>query len=172
MNSTQLLATLRSERAKLAALLDAVGIERMHIPGVSGSYATKDVVAHITAYERALVTWLSEAKAGRVYVDSVLDQADLDARNAALYEANQRRSATDIVEAFHETFDELEQCVALLTDEELDNTELTAWFVAPRWGRPQPLWQCIANDSYEHHHQHIPDIERWLAQNASVRDQS
>jgi hypothetical protein len=166
MNKKEFVAILRSERATLERLFDAVGIRRMDIAGVSGFYSTTDVIAHLTAYERALVNWLREANAGRAYVDSVLDQPDLDARNAVVYDASRHSSAADTVRAFHETFDELENCVSLLTDEELINPEVTAWFVVPRWQQQQEVWKCIANDSYEHHAQHIPDIERWLAENA------
>ena len=165
MNKTEFLEVLRSERAKLERLIDAVGTERMDVTGVSGFYSTKDIIVHLTAYEQALVSWLQEAKAGKVYVDEVLDQSDVDIRNAVVYEANKDRNAAAVIQRFARTFDELEKCVSLLTDEELTNAELTAWYVVPRWPRKQALWKCIANDSYEHHQQHIPDIERWLAEN-------
>lgn len=165
MNKPDFFAILRSERAKLEGILDAVGVRRLDRAGVAGFYSTRDVLAHVTAYEGALVKWLSEAQAGRVYIDGVLDQPDLDARNAVVYEASKRDSAADTLRTFRHTFDELEACVSVLTDEELTNPDVTAWFVVPRWQRKQALWKCIANDSYEHHGQHIPDIERWLADN-------
>ena len=168
MNKTEFLLTLRAERTKLEKLLDAVGPSRMGLTGVSGYYSTKDVIAHITAYEHALVRWLQAAKVGRVYGDPILDQPDLNARNAAVYEANQDRRADKIIKAFAKTFDELEECVNQLSDEELTNAELTAWFVVPRWQRKQELWKCIANDSYEHHREHLPEIERWLAEHGST----
>lgn len=166
MDKAQFLATLASERGELERLIDAVGIDRMDEAGVSGSYSTKDVIAHVTAYEQALVRWLKEAKSGRAYVDSVLDQPDLDARNAILYEASKHRSANEIVTTFRTTSDELEECVRLLTDEELTNADVTAWFVVPRWQQKRELWKCIADDSYEHQQEHIPDIERWLVGNS------
>lgn len=168
MDKTQFLAILRTERAAFEELLAAVGRSRMDVAGVSGHYSTKDIVAHLEAYNRALVTGLNEARAGRVYVDPVLDRPDLDARNAVVYEANRTKSAADILTTFRKTWDELEACVEALTDEQRTNAGLTAWFVVPRWQRTQELWKCIANDSYEHHRQHVPDIERWLAEYNSV----
>jgi hypothetical protein len=111
MNKSEFLAILRTERAKLEKLLAAVGISRMDVAGVSGFYSTKDIVAHLAAYDRALVKWLKEARAGRVYMDNVLDQPDLNARNAVVYETNKDRSAADVVEIFRQTLDELEACV-------------------------------------------------------------
>jgi hypothetical protein len=145
MEKTQLLAVLASERDKLERIIDAVGMHKMDEGGVSGSYSTRDVVAHITAYEVALVTWLKEAKAGRVYVDPVLDQPDLDARNAIVHEASKDRSANEIVTSFRTTCDQLEECIRLLTDDELTNADATAWFIVPRWERKQTV-KCIAND--------------------------
>ena len=167
MNKTEFVAILRDERVRFEELLTAVGSARMATAGVSGHWSVKDIVAHVEAYERALVTWLQEAQAGRVYVDPLLDRPDLDVRNAAVYEANRSQEAAEILQTFRQTWDELVAQVELLTEEELTDAGRSAWFVVPRWGRPQSLWQCIANDSYEHHQQHIPDIQRWLAKEAS-----
>jgi hypothetical protein len=167
MNKAEFLAILSSERARLERLIEAVGPARMETPGVSGTYSTKNLLAHLMAYEEALVKWLVQAKAGRVYVDDVLDQPDLDGRNAAVYEANRHRSPGDVVGAFERTFDELQRCVRDLSEQELTDAEMTGWFVVPRWQRKQELWKCIANDSYEHHDQHIPNVERWLSENES-----
>jgi len=167
MDRSQLLTVLKTERARLEKCLAAVGLSRMDIAGVSGSYSTKDILAHLEAYDRALITWLNESRAGRVYIDNILDRPDLDVRNAVVYEANRDRSAADVVFTFFHTLDELEALIESLTDEELTNAELTAWFVVPRWQRGQELWKCIANDSYEHMQQHLPDIERWLAEQGS-----
>jgi len=168
MDKSEFLTILKGERAKFDRLLAEVGTNRLVVAGVSGFYSIKDIVAHLEAYDRALVVWLKEAKAGRTYVDNTLDQPDLNARNRVVYEANKKRSATDVVTTFGQTLDELEACVELLTDDELTNAELTAWFVVPRWQRKQVLWKCIANDSYEHQQQHLSDIENWLAEHGSI----
>jgi hypothetical protein len=108
MNKSQFLAILSAERLRLEELLAAVGLSRMHIAGVSGLYSTKDILAHLEAYDHALVIWLAEACQGRVYVDELLDRPDQDARNAVVYQANRDRSAADILQTFRQTLDELE----------------------------------------------------------------
>lgn len=160
-----MLAALRTERAVLEKYLKVVGVERMHIAGISGFYSAKDILAHLEAYDRALVIWLNEARAGRVYVDPVVDRPDLDARNAIVFAHNKDRSAEDILASFQQTSDDLAAVVERLTDDELNNIEATAWFVTPRWGSARELWRCIANDSYEHYQQHLPDFQRWLDEN-------
>jgi hypothetical protein len=164
MKKAEFLTVLEEEGTLFERLINAVGVSRTEQPGVSGQYSVKDIVVHITAYERALVNWLKDAGAGKVYVDPVLDHPDVDARNSLVYEASKDRAASEVLADFHRTFDELVQCVGTFTEEELNDPESTAWFVFPRWKRKQALWSCIANDSYEHHHQHIPDIRRWLSE--------
>jgi hypothetical protein len=164
MTKAELLATLAAEFAKLEEYVAAVGQDRMAIGGVSGMYSMADLIAHLEAYSRALVTWLAEAQAGRVYVDPVVDLPDLDARNAAIYEANKERGAAEVLARYRQTWDALLRRVESLTEDQLTNEELAAWFVVPRWQRKQPLWKCIANDTYEHHQQHWPDLDSWLAE--------
>jgi uncharacterized damage-inducible protein DinB len=165
MTRDELLAALGAEHVVLEKYLKAVGVDRMHITGISGFYSAKDILAHLEAYDRAIIIWLDEARAGRVYVDPVVDQPDLDARNAIVYARNRDRSAEDILASFRQTSNDLEARVERLTDDELNNVEATAWFVEPRWRSARELWKCIANDSYEHYQQHLPDFQRWLVEN-------
>jgi hypothetical protein len=53
MNSAELLDTMPTERARWEALLIEVGIEQMQEPGAEGQWSIRDIVAHITAYERS-----------------------------------------------------------------------------------------------------------------------
>lgn len=163
MKRNKFLHTLRNERQHFEELLAQVGSEHMEVPGVSGDYSLKDIVAHVTVYERALVQWLDRARVGKVYIDPIVDQRDVHARNAQIYAFNKDRSPEEVLADFKSTYDALEAAVEKLTNEELNDETLTAWFVEPRWGGARPLWQCIALDSYEHHNQHIPDMERWLS---------
>jgi hypothetical protein len=31
------------------------------------------------------------------------------------------------------------------------------------WSQGEPLWEAIAGDTYEHYHEHIAQIQAWLA---------
>lgn len=161
MKKAELISILQDGRDRLISICQSKGPEHMQSPGVSGIYSAKDVLAHVSAYERGLVIWLQEARAGRVYVDPLLDHPDLDYRNARIYLANQDRDPQEVLEDFRRTALELEACVSELGEEELNDPALTAWFVVPRWGQEQALWECIVNDSAEHRGQHLPDLERW-----------
>ena len=52
MTKTRLLDRLRTERAQWEALLTDIDEARMTQPGVEGEWSVKDIVAHVTFYER------------------------------------------------------------------------------------------------------------------------
>ena len=83
-NKSQLLATMRRERAQWNALLAEVGEAQMTEPGVAGAWSVKDIIAHITWYERESFGILQ----ARALVGSELWELSVDQRNAAIFEAN------------------------------------------------------------------------------------
>jgi hypothetical protein len=164
MDKAEFLDTMRWERERWEALLAEVGEPRMEQPGVSGDWSVRDIVAHVIAYERGLVEWLEAASRGESVTFPVLDHPDVDRRNAAILRENEGRSLEDILLESRRVFERLLQVVQALSEEELVDAERTEWYVKPRWGEARALWKCIADDSYQHYHQHMPDIRAWLSQ--------
>lgn len=134
----------------------------MSEPGVSGDWSLKDISAHVTAYERGLVSWLQAAQNGDLLELPDLDHPDLAHRNALIYAANQNRPLRDVLAESEKVFAQLLALVEALSEDQLVNPEGTDWFVVPRWHTSRPLWQCIADDSFRHYQQHVPDIRAWL----------
>jgi hypothetical protein len=164
MNKAGFLSTMRAERERWDALLAEVGEARMERPGVTGDWSVRDVIVHVSAYERGLVEWLEAASRGESVGFPVLDHPDVDYRNAAILRENKGRPLEDILLESRRVFERLLQVVQALSEEELVDPERTEWTVKPRWKEARPLWKCIADDSYKHYHQHIPDIRAWLEQ--------
>ena len=164
MKKTELLQTMRKERADWVATLESVGEARMLLTGVAGSWSVKDIVAHVTAYERWLVVWLKAAARGQLPPASALEDPDVDRRNAWIFAHTCDRSLQDVLAESERVFQQLEAQVARTAETDLVEAHRTAWFVVPYWRESRPLWKCIAGDSYEHYHQHIPTIEAWLAE--------
>ena len=130
--------------------------------GVIGHWSLKDVIAHVTAYERGLVEWLEAARRGESIEFPDLDDPDVDRRNTVIYSQNRDRPWPDLLEESRQVFQRLLELVRGIPEEELVEPDLTEWFVRPRWQEGRPLWKCIADDSYEHYRQHIPDVSGWL----------
>ena len=164
MSKLELLETLRSERERWEALLAEADGPQMEQPGVAGDWSVKDIVAHVTAYERGLVEWLEAALRGESLEFPDLDHPDVDQRNAAIFSENRDRPLRDVLLESRQVFQRLLELIQALPEEELMDPDRTEWFVRPRWNESRPLWKCIADDSYKHYHQHIPGIRAWLDQ--------
>ena len=163
---SEFLTTMQAERLQWETLLAEVAEAQMLEPGISGSWSVKDIVAHVTAYEQGLVEWLNAARHGEAVTFSANpDHPDLDYRNALIFTQNHKRSLPEVLAESTCVFQELFQQIEALSAEELFDAQHTAWFVVkPRWGHSRPVWMCIADDSYRHYRQHIPDIRVWLKQ--------
>ncbi|MEP7200045.1 MAG: maleylpyruvate isomerase N-terminal domain-containing protein, partial [Chloroflexota bacterium] len=148
MNKTEFLNRMQTERAGWNALLAQAGEARMTQPGCAGHWSLKDIVAHVTAYEQWLVTWLAAAARGLLTPPSVLNDSDIDRRNGVVYEQNKDRPLPDVLADAERVFQQLVAAVQALPDGDLVNEKRTAWFVEPFWKESVPLWEAIAGDSY------------------------
>jgi hypothetical protein len=164
MSKLAFLKAMREERERWEASLAGVDDALMVQPGVAGEWSLKDIVAHVTAYERGLVEWLEAASRGQSLAFPNLDHPDVDHRNAVIFAQNRHRPLSDVLLESRQVFRRLSQLVQALPEQELLDAEKTEWFVRPRWNQKRPLWKCIADDSFEHYHQHIQDVRRWLGE--------
>ncbi len=155
MDKMTFLETLKTDRSQWEAWLAHVDDRQLMQPGVSGEMSMKDVVAHVTWYEREMVGVLKQ----RALVGSDLWDLSTDQRNAAIFEANRDRSPSDVREEAQQVFEQLVEALESLAGDELTD---------PAQFRDMPTdwipWQVIASNSYEHYHQHIPDVRAWLEQ--------
>ena len=62
MNKSELLNSLQEEYQQWQVFLDQIGPARMDRPGVNGDWSMKDIVAHLTGWNRWLVTRLQAAQ--------------------------------------------------------------------------------------------------------------
>jgi hypothetical protein len=162
LTKTELLETLHSDRKQWEALLAAIGEEHMAQPGIAGYWSTKDVIAHITAYEQWLVDWLKAAQRHEFPPPSVLDDEDIERRNARVYDETHSRKLEDVLAQATQTFQELVAVIEAFSEADFTDPERTAWFMKPYWGETTALGAAVANLSYEHYQEHIPDLAAWL----------
>jgi hypothetical protein len=64
MKKSELLNGLQEEYQNWKALLDQIGPARMDLPGVTGHWSIKDIVAHLTGWRRRTVARLQAAQRG------------------------------------------------------------------------------------------------------------
>ncbi len=161
MTKSQFIATMRAERQQWQAAIAAIGRARMTAPGCAGVWSARDVVAHVTAYERWMLDALEALARGESAPPSLLDDKDMERRNLAAHELT-RRLSLDAVEAeAQRVWDRLTQAVAATPAETLLDVSRAPAFVRRGWDDTTALWEAIAGLTYAHYEEHLPDFRAW-----------
>lgn len=152
MTKSGFLAALEVERARWEELIEQISPAWMLTP-VTGAWTVKDILAHISWYEKEMVQMLHT----RLFSGSELWDLPQDERNRAIYRQNLSRSLDDILAETTQVYQEMTREIKKLTDEDLNDP-------ARFPGMPAALapWQILAGNSYRHYRDHMPEIQNWL----------
>jgi hypothetical protein len=163
MNKSELLNWLREEYRGWESLLEQIGPERMEQPGVNGNWAMKDIVAHLTGWNRRLVAHIGAA-ARREPEPPPPWPAHLqtdDEVNAWIYESYRGRSLREVLDESRQIFQQIFTVVENLPDNfrievvQHDRAYYLVWLGEERY---QP------GEFFDHFHDdHEPDVRAWLA---------
>jgi hypothetical protein len=162
MNKSELLNWLNEQDRQWETILDQVGRSRMDIPGVNGAWSMKDMIAHLTGWNRWLVIRLQAAQLGEPEPPPPwpsLLQSDDDI-NAWLYEANRGYSVDEILDETRYVYQQLLSVIKSLPDdvriEHIEPTFNLVWVDGKRFE---------AGEFFNHFHDdHEPDVLAWLSQ--------
>ena len=155
MEKLSFIQTVESTRAELDTIIANISDQLMLQPGVSGVMSVKDILAHITWFEREMIGLLEQ----RALAGSDLWNLPSDERNAMIYQLNLQRSLQDIRNEAAEVFQQLLKQFKNLEEAALDDP---AWFrdMPPDWSPSQ----LLAENTCEHYQHHLADITAWLAE--------
>lgn len=154
----EFVARIHRSRAAWDGLIQGISREEMQKPGFCGDWSLKDVIAHITWYERAMVRLLQ----ARAFVGSSLWELPLHERNAAIFRENKDTNLGQVLDESQQAFVELMSELDALTDDDLNDPARFPG-MPPDW---QP-WQVIASNTCEHYEDHASQAEARLAAHAS-----
>lgn len=157
MNKSELLNWLRVQYRQWEAFLDQIGPARMDQPGVNGDWSMKDIVAHLTGWNRWLVIRLQAAQRGEIEPPSpwparLKSEDDI---NAWIYEANLEFSVREVIDEMHQVFQHLINVIESLPDDV----------------RIEPEWRLVwlgderfpAGEFFDHFRDdHESDVRAWL----------
>jgi hypothetical protein len=162
MEREEILDELDRVREALLVALETLPDEALIQPGAMGDWSIADILAHLVAWESEMVTALLRIDQGKTPTRLVEAFADVDGYNARLYQENQGRDLDRIFEDLHGVRVQLEDWLSEFSNEDLND---------PRrypWSSDLPLWHIIAENSFRHESEHLPDIEafaqRWSSQ--------
>lgn len=157
-----LLDKIATSYASFQALVDRVPRARMTEPGFAGDWSLKDVIAHITVYERWTADHLEADARGEKAPDIVSwgppdgNTADMDVRNAAYHRHFRDTPLDDVLAAAKEHHQRLIAAIEPLADADITEPGKFAWTGA------SSLWDAIEGNSFEHYDDHQPGVRAWL----------
>ena len=177
----ELLGRTRAARAAWEEAVAEVGGDRLAEPLTDGEWATRDVIAHLTADNRWMTGQLRALTRGDLPTveecyghEQVpppdVDLADQDQRNAWRHEAVDRhRSLDEVLANAPRWADALEEAVAALPEDELSRPYTFAEHIhvahvrPAREGEPSwPLGQLISSYADEHYAAHTAELRARL----------
>jgi uncharacterized protein (TIGR03083 family) len=161
MTKARLLAELRAARGEWDALMAAVGQERMAEPGAAGEWSVKDVIAHLTSYDRWFVRASEAFHRGQLPPPDGTEGMSFEERNQFLYRQAQDRPLAQVLAESQAVFQQLLEAVEAHTEEFLTQPQRFEG-----WTEPILVWKLLEGDGYEHYRDHMLSIRTWLEQPA------
>jgi len=151
----ELLDQIRAERQRLEEVIAALTSDQMLQPGASGEWTVKDVLAHISAWERRMLSWLGSHLRG-ASPDLPLPW-DVERMNAETYAQVKDKPLAEVLEEFHQSYRDALALAESLSEEQLKTIYTNTWPMAP-------LWFGVAANTNWHYIEHRESIEAWLKQ--------
>ena len=160
VDKTQLLAWITASRAELDAVIAPFTAEQMVAPGAEGALSVKDLLAHVSWWERRTLRALAYAARGEAPPKLAAEgegEAGVDRVNAETFATNRDRSLDDVRAEYARYGRDLLAALAGYSQAELfDEEGLTRILEFP-------VLYLIAGDTYLHYPDHVASIRAWLA---------
>src|SRR5262245_35387217 len=149
MEKAAFLADLDAERARWDAALAQVDEARLRQMSTAGEWSIKDLVAHVTWFEREMVNMLRK----RALAGSDLWNLPQDERNAAIYAENRDRTPGEVLDEARRVYAELRELLTSVTSEDLADPGRFR-DMPPTW----IPWRVLAENTYEHYRDHLKQL--------------
>lgn len=161
MKKSDLLNWLQEEYQQWEVFLDQIEPRCMDQPGVNGDWSMKDIVAHLTGWNRWLVARLqaaqrSEPEPSPPWPAHLQSEDEI---NAWIYESNRGRSVREVLDESHQVYQQLLAVIDSLPEEvRIERIEPAYYLV---WVDDK---RFLAGEFFDHFRDdHEPDVRAWLA---------
>ena len=155
MKKKELTKRIRADRARLDALVAGLDRAQLVAPSLESGWSVKDVLSHVSAWERLCTAWFAAAARGET--PDRAEVRDLDAFNARAYADAKDRPLADGLAESRLSYQAIVAAIEAMSDAELADEQ--------RFGRP--AWLMASANSDDHYREHIAQIEAWLRGQAS-----
>jgi hypothetical protein len=162
MNTSELLETIRAQRAALDRLLVPLSEAQLCTPTLEGQRSIKDILMHLAAWEQLCAQWIEDFLHGHT---PQIPQEDDDTINERVFLANRSRPLSEVQalssQAYQRLFTQIEALTQTLSEEDLNAPHRFVW--TEPW-KGHSLVAVIAANSYDHYRGHIQQIRAWIDQ--------
>lgn len=148
----ELLDQIRAERQRLEEVIAALTPDQMLQPGASGEWTVKDVLAHISAWERRMIYWIGSHLRGEA-PDLPLPW-DVERMNAETYAEVKDKPLAEVLEEFRQSYRDALALAESLNEGQLQTIYTDTWPMGP-------LWLGVAANTNWHYKEHRESIEAW-----------
>lgn len=155
MTKSELLELTRSERAALDDVYARLTEDELCAPVLDGGWTMKDVLAHITAWERRILDGFEAARRGEPPASPADggSQAETDRLNHQVYLANRDRALPDVLAEARSTHGEYIALIDSLSDRAL----------AREFAPGTTPEMILRGNGDRHYREHLDQVEAWWA---------
>ncbi len=157
MEKAELISTLKTGRDDFLKIIQGLSDQVMETPGVVEQWSIKDVLIHLTRWEAEIIKLLWQAKQGTSPTTAHFSGIPVNDIKQWWYEESRSRALKIVMDDFLGVRKQTIRRVADISESVLINPEQYAWL------NGKPLWEWVAEDSFEHEEEHGEQIEDWLS---------
>lgn len=158
MTREEVLERLKTARAGFDLRVRAIPRAGLDVAPRGRVHTPKEIVAHVSAYERLIVERLRAAREGRTTAFD-RDREGWEAFNDRVWREATTRDVDDVLAESSRVFGELLEEVERLSDEELAASVGVSEVLDPEWLQGRALWELIGIDGFEHYAMHFEALE-------------
>jgi hypothetical protein len=162
MDKQALLDKIQREAELWEAFLDEVGEGRMELPGATGDWTFKDVVAHLSGWRSRTIERLEAGREGKTPTFSNWpagleeeNEDDLERINQWIYEQNRNRPLSDVLAESRQQYRQIYNAIQAFPEDQLFERNRFDWM------HGHPLADVAHFGHF--HEEHEPVLRRWLA---------
>lgn len=157
-SKSELTQKIKSKRRELEEIIDSIPTSRLTDPGVENHWSAKDIMAHISRWERMMGEWIKDLQAGKTPDRPPPGEPwkDLDQINAAIFETNKDKPLTEVQTEFQSSYSDTLKLIEIISERDL---------LEPGrfdWTKNDPVWYLVGANTFWHYEEHIPSIKSWI----------
>jgi hypothetical protein len=157
-NKQSLLDVIQEERSKLEALLRDLSKQQKEIKGVESDWSIKDIMAHISAWERLAQDRINAALTGDDLKIPVIEGDDfVDVFNAQVYEREKEASIDEVEAEFLDSYETFLNTIKTLEEAFLFEK------LPFDWAGDLTAQVLISANTHWHYFEHGVSIKEWLS---------